>query len=335
MEMHMRNPSKRQWRNRALLGIAAAGAMAAAAIAAPALKITLAGGSVGGAWSAMGTAIGETIRLEAPGSSFSYEPGRDAANVQLVSTGKVQLGIAHAQMALRGIRGGEPFKQKTADIKAVALLDPQAAVQILVLSDSKIESLEQIRRDKKAVRVAFNLRGTMMAVVGEEVFKAAGISMADITSWGGRVDYVAYNDGLAQMKNGQTDLVLNMLAFPSSQVTAAARDLQLKLLPLDPKVVDKLTADVGTKPIVIPAGTYPFAPAAVTTVTGQVMLLASDNMPADDVATIVTGMIKNYDYLKKAYPPFSRMGTEALADVAPLQLHPGAAKAYRAAGLLK
>ena len=308
---------------------------AGVALAAPALKITLAGGSVGGAWSTMGTAIGETIRLESPGSSFTYEPGVDAANVQLVSNGKVQLGITHAQMALRGIKGDEPFKSKTPDIKALALLDPQAAVQILVAKDSKIQSLAQIKQDKMPTRLAFNKRGTMMAVVGEEVFKAAGITPADIAAWGGRIDYVDYNTGLAQLKNGQTDLVLNMLAFPSAQVGAVARDLPLRLIGLDQAVIDKLSADVGTKPITIPAGAYPFAAGAVNTVTGIVVLVASSKMPDDEAAAIVSGMIKHYDYLEKAYPPFSRMGTKALPDVAPLTLHPGAAKAYKAAGLLK
>ena len=308
---------------------------AGVALAAPALKITLAGGSVGGAWSTMGTAIGETIRLESPGSSFTYEPGVDAANVQLVSNGKVQLGITHAQMALRGIKGDEPFKSKTTDIKALALLDPQAAVQILVARESKIQSLAQIKQDKMPTRLAFNKRGTMMAVVGEEVFKAAGITPADIAAWGGRIDYVDYNTGLAQLKNGQTDLVLNMLAFPSAQVGAVARDLPLRLIGLDQAVIDKLSADVGTKPITIPAGAYPFAAGAVNTVTGIVVLVASSKMPDDETAAIVSGMINHYDYLEKAYPPFSRMGTKALPDVAPLTLHPGAAKAYKAAGLLK
>jgi TRAP transporter TAXI family solute receptor len=283
----------------------------------------------------MGSAIGETIRLQAPGSSFTYEPGRDAANVQLVSSGKVQLGIAHAQMALRGIKGEEPFKQKTADIKAIALLDPQAAVQMIVPQSSNIESLEQIKREKKAIRVAFNLRGTMMAVLGEEVFKAAGITLKDLTSWGGRVDYVDFNTGLAQMKNGQTDLVVNMLSFPSAQVNGVARDVPIRVLALDPQVISKLSTEVGTKPVEIPAGTYAFEPKAVQTVTGQVMLLASERMSDEEAAAIVTGMIKNYDYLKNAYPPFSRMGTDSLADISPLTLHPGAAKAYRAAGALR
>ena len=50
---------------------------------------------------------------------------------------------------------------------------------------------------------------------------------------------------------------------------------------------------------------------------------------------MTNGLIKNYGYLEKAYPPFSRMGAKALPDVAPLTLHPGAAKAYKEAGLLK
>jgi TRAP transporter TAXI family solute receptor len=327
------------WRRGALGVVVAAGAglslAVVVALAAPAMKITLAGGSVGGAWSTMGTAIGETIRLEAPGSSFTYEPGVDAANVQLVANGKVELGITHAQMALRGMKGAEPFKAKVTDFKAIALLDPQAAVQILVLKDSKIQSLAQIKKDKLAVRLAFNKRGTMMAVVGEEVFKAAGISMADIAQWGGRVDYVDYNTGLAQLKNGQTDLVLNMLAFPSAQVNALARDVPLRLIGLDKPVVDTLSADVGTKPVTVPAGTYPFETSAVNTVTGMVVLVASDKMSDAEAGAIAKGMVEHYDYLEKAYPPFGRMGAKSLPDVAPLTLHPGAAAAYKAAGLLK
>ncbi|MFN3658837.1 MAG: TAXI family TRAP transporter solute-binding subunit [Pseudolabrys sp.] len=328
----MRNIGKIGWRRGVIVGVVALGA--GAALAAP-LKITLAGGSVGGAWSTMGTAIGETIRLSSPGSSFTYEPGVDAANVQLVSTGRVQLGIAHAQMALRGLKGEEPFKATTPDIKAIALLDPQAAVQILVRADSKISSLADIKNNKMPVRVAFNKRGTMMAVAGEEVFKAAGIAVDDIAKWGGRIDYVDYNTGLAQLKDGKTDLVLNMLAFPSAQVKNMARDVDMRLIGLDRAVIDKLSKDVGTKPVTVPAETYPFAKQAVETVTGMVVLVASDKMSEEEAATIAKGLVDHYSYLEKAYPPFSRMGAKALPDVAPLTLHPGAAKAYKAAGLLK
>ena len=101
------------------------------------------------------------------------------------------------------------------------------------------------------------------------------------------------------------------------------------------KVIDKMNADVGTKAVTIPGDTYPFEKAAVNTVTGMVVLVASDKMSEEEAATIAKGLVDHYSYLEKAYPPFSRMGAKALPDVAPLTLHPGAAKAYKAAGLLK
>ena len=87
----------KRWRNRvlAVAGVAALGL--GAALAQAPLKITLAGGSVGGAWSTMGTAIGETIRLQAPGSAFTYEPGVDAANVVVLRGDPAASLVQHAE----------------------------------------------------------------------------------------------------------------------------------------------------------------------------------------------------------------------------------------------
>ena len=155
----------------ATLALAFATGMPAATASAQAnapMKVTLAGGSVGGAWSVAGNAIGETLRREYPNTSFTYEPGREQSNILLVSQGRVQLGIAHAQLAGRAIAGGEPFKQPVTNLRAIAVIDPQAAMQVFARQGSGFESFEQVRRDKKPIRVALNLRGTMMALAGEE-----------------------------------------------------------------------------------------------------------------------------------------------------------------------
>lgn len=309
-------------------------ALAAGTALADPLKITLAGGSVGGAWSAMGAAIGQTIQQQVPGSSFTYEPGVDAANIQLVSDGRVQLGIAHAQMALRGTKGEAPFKGKIANVRAIALLDPAATIQIVARKDAPFTSLDQIAKEKKPVRIALNKRGTMMAIAGEQVFEAAGFSMKDVASWGGRVEYVAYNDGLDMLKAGQVDIVLNMLAFPSSQLNRLANDLPLKMLPIPDAAITKINAEAGTKSVTIPAKTYSFEADDVKTVTGFVVLYASDKMSDADAETITKGLIGHFDYLTKAYPSFARMGKKGLTDVGPIGLAPGAMKAYKDAGLL-
>jgi TRAP transporter TAXI family solute receptor len=303
--------------------------------ASDALKITIAGGSVGGAWSAIGSAVGEAIRRENPGTAFTYEPGRDAGNVLLVAGRRVEMGIAHAQMALRGTRGEEPFKAKIPNIRAISLIDSQAAVQILVREDFGAKTLAEIKEKKLPVRLALNQRGTMMAIIGEEIFKAAGISVNDITAWGGRVEYVAYNAGLDMMKNGQVDVILNMLAFPSGQIVNATREMKVRMVGLPPEIVAKINAEVGTSSITVPANTYPFQPEAVQTVNGKVVLLAAAEMPDETAGRIVNAMLKNFDYLQQSHATMKRVTKADLTDVGPVELHPGAAKAYRAAGLLK
>lgn len=318
-----------------IVGMVVAAAVAGTAIAQEAKKITLTGGSVGGAWSAIGTAIGETIRREQPGAAFGYEPGREAANIQLVSQGKVELGIAHAQLVKRAQSGEDPFKGPITNVRGMALIDPQAAVQILVREDAGITSFAQIKSEKKPVRVALNQRGTLMAVTGEEVFKVNGITVKDIEGWGGRVLNMDYNAGLEAMKNGQVDMVINMLAFPSGQITSATREMKVKMLGMDAGTVEKLGGVLGTAPITIPANSYAFQPEAVQTVTGSVVLLASAEMKDDEAEKIVAGMLKNFDYLKQSHATLGRLEPVSLVNVAPLQLHPGAEKAYRKAGLIK
>jgi hypothetical protein len=315
------------------LGISAAFIGGTVAASSEPLKITLAGGSVGGAWSAMGMAIGQTIRLAAPGSSFTYEPGVDAANVQLVSEGKVQLGITHAQMALKALKGEPPFKQKITNIRAIALLDPAATVQIVVRKDSPYNSVEDIAAAKKPIRIALNKRGTMMAIAGAEVFDAAGVTAKNIAAWGGRVEYVDFNSGLDMLKNGQVDVVLNMLAFPSAQLERLAHDMPVKLLPISAATAAKIDGNIGTKPVTIPAKTYGFEPNATTTVTGYVVLVASDKMSDAEAETITKGILDNFGYLTKAYPSFGQMGKKGLTEVAPIEMAAGAKTAYKAAGL--
>ncbi|MBP8007120.1 MAG: TAXI family TRAP transporter solute-binding subunit, partial [Burkholderiales bacterium] len=238
------------------------------------MKVTLAGGSVGGAWSVAGNAIGETLRREYPNTSFTYEPGREQSNILLVSQGRVQLGIAHAQLAGRALSGGEPFKQPVTNIRAIAVIDPLAAMQVFARQGSDFQSFEQVRRDKKPIRVALNQRGTMMALAGEELLAAKGIPAKDVEAWGGKVHYVAYNEGLEMMKNKQVDLIVNLLAFPSGQVASATREMPVQMVGLTPEVQGALQKSLGMMPIEVPAKTYDFQPAAVPSATATVVLVA-------------------------------------------------------------
>lgn len=319
----------------ALAGILLAGMATLALAQDKAVKVTLVGGSVGGAWSAMGSAIGEAIRRIAPGSAFTYEPGRDAANVQLVAQKRVELGIAHAQIAQRALAGSAPFTSKLETIRGVAMLDKLATLQVIAAAGFAAASVEEIAAKKLPARVALNVRGSLMAITGEELLRAAGLPVKELEKIGGKVNYVAYNDGLDQLKAGQVDIVVNMLEFPSRQLVNATRDLKVKFLTLAPATVAELNKALGTSTMEIPAGTYPFQPGAIQTVSGHVVLLASSETPDEAVATTVRAMLKHFDYLQTAHAALGRLKQSDLPVTPGLVLHPAAAAVYKEAGLLK
>ena len=322
---------------RLLLGAAAAAPAVLATrglSAQEALRITLAGGSVGGAWSAIGNAIGESIRRAVPGSAFSYEPGRDAANVLLVAEARVQLGIAHAQIALRAIKGEPPFERAMPNLRAVSLIDSEAAWQALVREGGPVASLEEIARRRVPVRVTANLRGTVMALATEEAFAAAGAPFAQIERWGGRTHHVAWNDALEMLKNGRADIITNVVDFPSRQVINATRVLPVRFLRMGPEIIARVNARLGSTPITIPAGSYPFQPDPIETFRAHVILLTSSEVSATTIETIVKAMIANFDAIKRSHATMARLEPRALPDTGGVALHPGAAAAYRAAGLI-
>ncbi|MBK6393512.1 MAG: TAXI family TRAP transporter solute-binding subunit [Betaproteobacteria bacterium] len=231
--------------------------------------------------------------------------------------------------------GGEPFKQPVTNIRAIAVIDPLAAMQVFARQGSDFQSFEQVRRDKKPIRVALNQRGTMMALAGEELLAAKGIPAKDVEAWGGKVHYVAYNEGLEMMKNKQVDLIVNLLAFPSGQVASATREMPVQMVGLTPEVQGALQKSLGMMPIEVPAKTYDFQPAAVPSATATVVLVANASMSDEDAGKIVSAMLRNMDFLKQSHAMMRQLDPAALARVAPLTLHPGAEKAYRAAGALK
>ncbi|TQF78546.1 TAXI family TRAP transporter solute-binding subunit [Elioraea sp. Yellowstone] len=320
---------------RTLLGAAAALPALARARAQEALRITLAGGSVGGAWSAIGNAIGEAIRRQRPGSAFSYEPGRDAANVTLVAQGRVQLGIAHAQIALRAIKGEPPFDRAMPDLRAVSLIDSEAAWQPLVRAGAPVSTLEEIAARRVPVRVTANLRGTLMALATEEAFAAAGAPFAQIERWGGKVHYVAWNDALEMLKNNQVDIITNVVDFPSRQVINATRGMEVRFLGFGSDLVAKVNARLGSTPVTIPANAYPFQPEPVHTFRAHVILLTAAGVPADTIETVVQAMLAHFDQIQRSHATMARLQPAALPDTGGVALHDGAARAYRAAGLIR
>ena len=130
------------------------------------VDLAICGGSIGGAWAAIGEGVGEVIRRSYPGSNTAYEVGQEAANLALVSKGKVQLGIAHAQLINMAAKGNPPFKNKIENLRALCVLYKGAVEHFIIKSDTGINKFADIKGKKFPLKVYFNEKGRAKVELG-------------------------------------------------------------------------------------------------------------------------------------------------------------------------
>lgn len=300
----------------------------------PAWRLTIAGASVGGAWSAIGEALADEFRRAIPGAVFTLEPGQDGANAALVDEGRVDLALVHSSLARAALDGAPPFARSHRNLAAVALIYPQAAFHFVVARRTGLRDIADIRTRRFPLRVGLNTRGSLMELATRTVLEAYGISYDDLGRFGGGIFYYPLNESYQMMADGRMDAVTTTLQIPSLQTLEASRAVDLALLPLSDEAIAFCNARLGTERFVIPGGTYPFQPADVQTIAGRVILIARRDLPDHRVYRIVQVIHDRLDRLRRAHRALQSLTPATLPQVGAVPLHPGAARFYRERGVL-
>lgn len=296
--------------------------------AAQKLDLAICGGSIGGAWAAIGEGVGEVIRRSYPGSNTAYEVGQEAANLALVSRGKIQLGIAHAQLIKMAADGKQPFKKKIDNLRALCVLYNGAVEHFIIKADTGITSFANIKDKKYPLKAYFNTKDSFMDIVGKNVIEAEGITPADIDKWGGFTKNSSMGAALDLMRDGKIDAYSNVIQVPSSHVVDAGTTLKLNLLSMTPEAQKKVNAAIGTYSTVIPKNAYNFLRNDVQTVGATVILFTNTDLPDDDAYAILKSIKDNFPYFCNIHGSLKGLKFADLENTAPIQLHSGAIKFF-------
>ncbi|WP_279010666.1 TAXI family TRAP transporter solute-binding subunit [Synergistes jonesii] len=300
----------------------------APAQAAQKLDLAICGGSIGGAWAAIGEGVGEVVRRSYPGSNTAYEVGQEAANLALVSRGKIQLGIAHAQLIKMAADGKKPFNKKLDNLRALCVLYKGAVEHFIIKTDTGVNSFAELKDKKYPLKVYFNTKDSFMDLVGKSVIEAEGVKVEDLERWGGFAKNSSMGAALDLMRDGKIDAYSNVIQVPSSHVVDAGTTLKLNLLPISPEAAKKVNADLGTYSTVIPKGSYNFLKKDVPTVGATVVLFTNADLPDDDAYAILKSIKDNFAYFCNIHGSLKGLKLTDLKDTAPVQLHPGAVKFF-------
>ena len=301
---------------------------------AKATHVTVAAGSIGGSYFVMNTAMFDIFSKHLEGLAYAIVPGGSIANPIAINKGDAQFGLSFTNDLKSAVIGQAPYSEPLTDIRAVANVGFEARLHIFVTAELGVESMERLAMEKPELRVDTGPRGTGSELAAKRVLELHGYSYDDIRERGGRVIHSQFREMVDRLKDGHLNALMynDLLGGPLFTDLVSSRDV--RLLPLEERVIETLSREFGYTPGLIPAGTYDGQNNDVATIKRQTIFICHKDM-ADDLVYMMTKLILEYrDDLASAYRAFE-IESDKVATELPLELHPGAAQYYREHGLIE
>jgi TRAP transporter TAXI family solute receptor len=305
---------------------------------AEAANLNLCGGSPGGLWSLLGAGLDSAAKQADADTTITYQTSSGGyANVLQVKQKKCDLGIVHVGEGVQAINGGEPFKAPVDGFSVLMVMYDWAPMQWVTTKEFAdkhgIKSLADIAAKKPAIRLILNRRGILPSQLGELTLSAAGVTLDDIKSWGGKIEFQGSGNASEIMQNGRADMWANAVFVGSGKIRKAAKAVPVTLLQV-PEVSIKAAVDAfGAKRWTIPAGSYPWLDTDIKTHAARAALIVDDSMSDEDAYKLTKAVLDNVDKVQGVHKAMKGFTKELMSSLKALPYHPGAQKAYKEAGI--
>lgn len=280
-------------------------------------------GGTSGTYYPLGGEIAKIITDETGIQVDPQSSNASADNVIALSEGEAELAFVQTDVVAAAIEGVHSFEgQPVEGVMALGSLYPET-VQIVVLADSDIQSVE----DLKGKKVSVGAPGSGTYVNALQILEVHGMTMDDIDAQ--NLDFGESTDGI---QDGLIDAAFITAGTPTGAVEGLAATHDVRILPIEQ---DKIDALVEKYPFyaedTVSAGTYGMDQ-EVKTVAVMAMIAVNEDLSEDDVYNITKAIYENVDKLTHDKAEF--ISLETALDGVGIPLHPGAEKYYKEAGLL-
>ena len=248
-----------------------------------------------------------------------------AANLRLLSSNYIELGIAQADLIDAAYQGTGVFTgKKYQNFKAVASLYPEAC-QIVVRKDSDIETIDDLQGKK--VSVGEEESGSELNA--RQILEMSGLPEDLI-----KTKHLDYTDAADKLAAGKIDAFFFTAGAQTTVVEELAKHCDIRLLNLDDKLRGKLTtAYPFYSDYTIPAGTYTGQEEDIQTVRVQSILVASDALDNATVKKLTKTIFAHQKGLQYATSVDLQLNESSAIKGVPIPFHPGAAAYYSERGI--
>lgn len=220
----------------------------------------IATGGVGGVYYPVGGALAQALTNKIPDMVVTAQTGNaSVANVNLLSRGEVESGIAQNNVALAAYTGDkEAWKTpQVKGLRTISALFPET-VHMVAGAKTGIKSVY----DFKGKRIIVGDKGSGTEMDSRRFLEAIGLSYSDI-----QPIFVYYAAAVQRMQDEQADALFWTAGVPISSIIEIATTKDVVFLPFPDDIIAKLYSRFPYyAPVTMPAKAYPKQPNPVKTV---------------------------------------------------------------------
>jgi hypothetical protein len=300
--------------------------------------LTWTAGGVGGGWYAIAGGISNIIHEKAGGITVKVIPGGGTVNPRLVDKGDCELGWGLPFLNVAAWNGEDPYDKKHTNLRAIAGGMSLNFFHFYVAAESPIKTMDEVFKQKKALRMAISPAGTSDEWVFRKVLASYKTDYKELEAAGFKFFRGSYAEQASQFKDRNVDSVFTFLALPGAAITEASIGRSLRLINFSQESLQSLK-QYGIESGKIPPGTYPKAANAnedvLTAIAGSVILV-NKNVSDDVTYRIAKAIHENLDQFRKIHGSLAPYQLkDAVTGLGLIPLHPGAEKYYKEKGILK
>ncbi|HEV8651008.1 MAG TPA: TAXI family TRAP transporter solute-binding subunit [Actinomycetes bacterium] len=284
--------------------------------------LVIGSGQKGTTFLSYGNAMQAVFRSSLDGYDPVIKPSNGSPeNTRLVAKDPNAVGIVQSTVAADALQGHGEFEQPITDLRVLANLY-SSYVQLVTLPERGIRSVADLR----SRRISVGSKGSGTEVNAVHVLEALGLV-------GGRdVQVVRLNatDSFEALRRGEIDAMFRSDGVPAPGIAKLAEQRRIVLVPLD-ELVRPLQQRHGGQTYIagtIPADTYAGMSTATATLAAPNLLVVNRAMDPDLAYQLTKALFEKRAQLVGMEREAGHLDELGAQEVAPLELHPGAARYY-------
>jgi TRAP transporter TAXI family solute receptor len=170
----------------------------------------------------------------------------------------------------------------------------------------------------------------------QNLFQEFGIDEKQVTNNGAGTIRANTATGLDALRDGKIDVFINGGFVPTAEITDVSRGRELLWISGGKEKMDSAAKRWGISTYKVAKGAYPFVTQDEYTNAIWNCIMVGAHVSDETVYKFTKALFENADRMRRIHPSLEAWTpAEAFKNSTPLDMHPGAARYYREAGLLK